>query len=95
MNLVKKISLFFLIWLVFLVSSRKLSENNENAEGKSSIRQKFVAVTSFTIIVALLIMLVSPKRNLGRGFGIAGRCPVCDHALLDRGRYCSECGSRV
>ncbi|MBW1677739.1 MAG: hypothetical protein JRJ79_14335 [Deltaproteobacteria bacterium] len=44
-----------------------------------------------TIIAVLLILLVSPRRT----GGLVRRCPVCDHRLLTRGNYCSECGSRI
>jgi len=45
-----------------------------------------------TIIVVLLILLVNQKGGVR---GLARRCPVCDHMLLSRGRYCGECGSKV
>jgi len=37
-----------------------------------------------------LHMLVSPKHS-----ALVRRCPVCDHVLMGRARYCSECGSRA
>ena len=56
------------------------------------IRSEYLTGTAVTIIVVLLIMLVSPK--VGTGW-LTGRGPVCDHVLVGRGSYCSECGSRV
>lgn len=56
------------------------------------IRAEYITGTAVTIIVVLLILLVSPRARSG-GFG--RRCPVCDHVLLSRGGYCSECGSKV
>jgi predicted secreted protein len=93
MNLIKKIILFFVIWWVFLVSNRKLSVIKESEEG--GVRKKYVAATSFAIIVSLLYMLVRPKVSRSSVLGFTGRCPVCDNALLNRGTYCGECGSRV
>lgn len=61
-------------------------------ETANHIRQEFLTGTAITIIVVLLILLVSPKMTNG---GVFRRCNVCDHRLLGRGKYCSECGSRV
>ena len=55
------------------------------------IRAEYLTGTAVTIIVVLVILLVSPRA----GGVLARRCPVCDHPLGSRGRYCSECGSRA
>ena len=55
------------------------------------IRAEHLTGTAVTIIVVLLILLVSPRA----GGALTRRCPVCDHPLGSRGRYCSECGSRA
>jgi hypothetical protein len=51
---------------------------------------EYLTGTAVTIIVVLLILLVSPK-----GGALVRRCPVCDHVLLSRGSYCSDCGSKA
>jgi len=56
------------------------------------VRAEYVTGTAVTIIVVLLILLVSPRAKTGR---LIRRCPVCDHVLVSRGSYCSECGSKV
>lgn len=56
------------------------------------IRAEYLTGTAITIIVVLLILLVSPRAG---GRGLVRRCPVCDHVLLARGKYCGECGSKV
>ncbi len=56
------------------------------------IRAEYVTGTAVTIIVVLLILLVSPRTKSG---GLIRRCPVCDHVLVSRGSYCSECGSKA
>jgi hypothetical protein len=56
------------------------------------IRAEYLTGTAVTIIMVLLILLVSPAVKRG---GFVRRCPVCDHVLVGRGGYCSECGSRV
>ena len=55
------------------------------------IHKEYLTGTAITIIVVLLILLVSP-RSSGRGLR---RCGVCDHAVLGRGSYCGECGSKL
>ena len=51
----------------------------------------YLTGTAVTVIVALLILLPS-----GAVVAVCvQRCRVCDALLLRRGRYCSECGSRV
>jgi hypothetical protein len=56
------------------------------------LRAEYVTGTAVTIIVVLLILLVSPATKTGR---LIRRCPVCDHVLVNRGSYCSECGSKA
>ncbi len=55
------------------------------------IRKEFLTGTAITIIIALLFLLAKPR---GEGGSLFRHCPVCDHRLL-RGKYCSECGSKV
>ncbi|MDO8303814.1 MAG: hypothetical protein Q7T18_11280 [Sedimentisphaerales bacterium] len=92
--MIKKILLFLLIWLIFVSTGRRLS-----AEETNSVKQKYVALTSFTIIAALLLILVQPKqsRSSGRGLdsGFGSRCPVCDNTVLTFGRHCNECGAKI
>jgi hypothetical protein len=57
-----------------------------------SIRAEYLTGMSITVIAVLLILLVSPIAKTGR---LIHRCPVCDHVLVGRGSYCSECGSKV
>jgi len=56
------------------------------------VRAEYLTGTALAVITVLLILLVSPK---GGGVSLARRCPVCDHVLVGRGRYCGECGSKV
>ena len=56
------------------------------------IRAEYLTGTALAVIAVLLILLVSPKGGSGSW---VRRCPVCDHVLVGRGRYCGECGSRV
>jgi hypothetical protein len=54
------------------------------------LRADYLTGTAVTIIVVLLILLVSPRAGT-----LVRRCPVCDHVLVGRGRYCGECGSKT
>ena len=58
------------------------------------IRQEFLTGTAIAVIIALLILLVSPKENQKASIW-AKTCPVCDAQLYGSGPYCSACGSRV
>lgn len=58
----------------------------------TNIRAEYLTGTAITVIVVLLILLVSPRAKTS---GLVRRCPVCDHVLLTRGSYCSECGSKA
>ena len=52
---------------------------------------RYVTGTAITVIAAMLIIVPS-------GTVLATcirRCRVCDNVLLRRGKFCSECGSRV
>ena len=59
------------------------------------IRTEYLTGTAITIIVALLILLVKPAREAAGRSGWIRRCPVCDHRILARGGYCSDCGSKI
>ena len=57
------------------------------------IHEEFLTGTAIAVIVALLILLVSPKN--GRVVSLGRRCPVCDRSLFGNPKYCGECGSRL
>ena len=59
-----------------------------------SVRKEFLTGTAITVIIALLILLVKPKAGGDRA-PFMKRCPVCDHMLIGKGHYCSDCGSKV
>ena len=96
----RKMILLALVGLVFLMANIVLVANWLSEKGVSefaqNIKVNYLTGTAITIIVVLLILLVSPKRTSGsKAVGLVRRCPVCDHVLLSRGSYCSECGSKV
>ena len=93
---IRKCAVAALIGGVFLIANALLVshwlQQIGAVEFASYLRQEFLTGTAITIIVVLLILLVSPKATSGSLFR---HCPVCDHRLLGRGKYCGECGSKV
>jgi uncharacterized membrane protein len=83
---IRKIVVLSLIGAVLLIGNIIFVANWLADKGvvdwAKNIRAEYLTGTAITIIVVLLILLVR-------------RCPVCDHVLLTKGVYCSECGSRV
>ena len=57
-----------------------------------NLRSEYFTGTALAVIVVLLFLL-GPSAS--RTVAWLQRCPVCDHLLLRRGKYCAECGSRV
>ena len=92
---IRKLIILSLVGGIFLLANIMIVAHWLNEigviEGAAWVRKEFVTGTAITIIVVLLILLVKPR---GDGSGWIRRCPVCDHRML-RGKYCSECGSKV
>jgi len=96
----RKLILLILIGSIFLMANVVVVANwlaeKRVPELAQTVRENYLTGTAITIIVALLILLVSPKKAGGnKAVGLVRRCPVCDHVLLSRGSYCSECGSKI
>ena len=93
---IRKVIVLGLIGSILLVGNILLVANWLSERGvvdwARGIRGEYLTGTAITIIAMLLILLVSPAAKNGR---LIRRCPVCDHVLLSRGKYCGECGSRV
>jgi hypothetical protein len=93
---IRKIVVLGLIGLVLLIGNILFVANWLTDKGvvdwAKNIRAEYLTGTAITIIAVLLILLVSPKATTR---GLVRRCPVCDHVLLTRGSYCSECGSKA
>ena len=92
---IRKVIVLGLIGSVLLISNVLLVANWLADKGvvdwARNIRTEYLTGTAITIITVLLILLVSPRRT----GSLVRRCPVCDHVLLTRGSYCSECGSKT
>ena len=93
---IRKLIVLVLVAALFLVANLIFLTNWLADKGvidwAKDVRKEYLTGTAIMIIVVLLILLVSP-RGAGRGF--MRRCQVCDHAVLGRGGYCGECGSKL
>ena len=97
---VRKIIVLGLIGFVFLAGNILLVANwlaESGIEQKANwLREEYLTGTAIAVIITLLILLTGSKNNnSSRSFDIIRRCPVCDHRLIGRESYCSECGSKV
>ena len=96
----RKIILLGLIGCIFLMANVVVVANWLANSGVSqfaqTIKNNYLTGTAVTIIVALLILLVGPKKTSGSTImSFVRRCSVCDHRLIGKATYCGECGSKV
>ena len=95
---IRKLVVLSLVGGIFLLANVMVVAHWLNDMGAiefaRDLRREFLTGTAITIIVALLILLVTPKVGT-RASRFLRQCPVCDHRVVGRGKYCSECGSKV
>jgi len=96
----RKIILLGLIGCIFLMANvvvvANWLANNGVSQFAQTIKNNYLTGTAVTIIVALLILLVGPKKTSGSIIiSFVRRCPVCDHRLIGKANYCGDCGSKV
>jgi len=93
---IPKILILSLVGGIFLLANIWLVVNWLDNKGvirwARHVRGEYLTGTAITIIVVLLVLLVGPRS--GRA-GLTRRCSVCEHAFFGRGRYRSDCGSKV
>ena len=93
---IRKIFVIGIIGAIFLAGNVLLIANWLSEKGipekANWLRENFLTGTAITVILALLILLISPSRSR---LGIGRSCPVCDKRLLGSPNYCAECGSKV
>ena len=96
---IRKLVVLALVGGIFLIGNIWLVVNwlDEKGvvDGARYVRKEYLTGTTIAIVVTLLILLVKPGRQAASRVGLIRRCPVCDHRLLGKGQYCSECGSKV
>ena len=94
----RKIIVIAIVAMIFVAGNIMVIANwlaNNGIEEKANyIREQFLTGTALTVILAFLILLVSPKTGK-KTLSFSRTCPVCDKRLLGSGNYCSECGSKV
>ena len=95
---IRKIIVIGLIGAIFLAGNVLLIANWLSEKGVPEkanwLRGNFLTGTAIAVIVALLILLVNPKKS-GKSIGFMRRCPICDHRLIGSPNYCCDCGSKV
>lgn len=93
---IRKLIVLVLVTALFLVANLIFVTNWLAEKGvidwAKYVRKEYLTGTAITIILVLLILLVAPR---GQGRRLFRRCPVCDHTLLGKVKYCSDCGSKV
>jgi len=93
---IRKIIVIGTIGAILLAGNVLLIANWLSEKGISEkanwLRENFLTGTAITVVIALLVLLVSPGKSR---IGIGRSCPVCDKRLLGNPCYCSECGSKV
>jgi len=97
--IVRKVIVLGLIGMIFLTANILVVANWIAESGISEkagwLRKEFLTGTAIAVILALLILLVSPRNTTGDAIGFSRRCPVCDKRLVGNPSYCGECGSKV
>ncbi|MEJ2702707.1 MAG: hypothetical protein P8Z79_09735 [Sedimentisphaerales bacterium] len=97
--LIRKIIVLGLIGIIFLTANilvvAKWINDSSIAEKAGWIRREFLTGTAIAVILALLVLLVSPRTKGSRTVGFTRRRPVCDKRLIGNPSFCSECGSKV
>jgi len=96
---IRKIIVLGLVGIIFLMANVLVVANwiadSGIAEKAGWVRREFLTGTAIAVILALLMLLVSPKNASGKAIDFTRRCPVCDKRLVGNASYCSTCGSKV
>ena len=93
---IRKVAVLALVAGVFLLANLWFVVNWLQDQGVIDwahyLRAEYLTGTAITLIIVLSILLVRPH---GERATWLRRCSVCDHVLVSRGRYCTDCGSKV
>ena len=96
---IRKIIVLVLLGTIFLMANILVVANwiaeTGIAEKAGWLRREFLTGSAIAVILALLVLLVSPKNTAGKAIGLTRRCPVCDKRLIGNVNYCGECGSKI
>ena len=95
---IRKIIVVSLIGVIFLAGNILLVANwlvEKGVDEKANwLREECLTGTAIAVIIALLILLVSPKGS-GRSIVLLRMCPVCDKRLVGSPNYCNECSCKI
>ena len=93
---IRKLVVISLIGGIFLLGNVWFIVNWLQGKGvidwADGFRSTYLTPTAVTIIVVLLILLVKPQVGSGKLFR---HCPVCEHTVLGKNKYCGDCGSKL
>ncbi len=93
---IRKVTVIALIGGIFLLGNLWLIvnwlEGNEVINWAAGFRRVYLTPTALTIIVVLMILLVRPHTETAR---LIRHCPVCEHTIIGKKNYCSDCGSKL
>ena len=96
---IRKIVVLILLGSIFLLANVwfvvKWLDEHGVVGWAQHVRSEYITGTAITIVLVLLVLLVKPGKEVVSNSGLLRRCPVCDHVLMGRGKYCAECGSKV
>ena len=96
---IRKLVVLVLVGSIFLLANVwfvvKWLDEHGVVEGAKYLKSEYLTGTAITIILVLLVLLVKPGKEVVSNSGLLRRCPVCDHVLMGKGKYCSECGSKI
>ena len=96
---IRKLIVLVLVGSIFLLANVwfvvKWLDEHGVVEGAKYLKSEYLTGTAITIILVLLFLLVKPGKEVVSNSGLIRRCPVCDHVLMGRGKYCAHCGSNV
>ena len=92
----RKLIVLVLAASLFLLANLVLVANWLQEKGVTDwakyVHKEYLTGTAITIIVVLLVLLLAPRGESRRLFR---RCQVCDHAVIGKGGYCAQCGSKL
>jgi hypothetical protein len=95
---IRKVIVIALVAMILMAANIIVIANwlaDSGVEQKANyLKENFLTGTAISVIIALLILLVSPK-NGRKALSFSKSCPVCDKRLFGNGNYCSDCGSKI
>ena len=93
---IRKVVVISLVGGIFLLGNAWFVVNWLQENGligwADGLKSTYLTPTAITIIVILMVLLVRPR---GESAKLIQRCPVCEHTIIGKKHYCSDCGSKI